>query len=109
MGEFSPDGPVESSGFERGPTGDPGPVGPPGPAGMIGPQGPQGERGSAAYVETFDAAPVWIVNHNLGRHPHTWAVSTLGNVEIDVCVQHVTMNQSRVYFDLPVAGIVRFT
>lgn len=109
MGEYSPEGPTESSGFERGPTGLPGPAGATGPAGGAGPPGPPGPNGSAAYVESFDAAPVWIVNHNLGRHPYTWAVETLANVEIDVVVQHVTANQSRVYFDLPVAGVVRFT
>lgn len=112
MGEFSPDQPVESAGFERGPTGatgEQGPQGEPGPTGAQGPQGPPGTNGSAAYVESFDAAPVWVVNHNLGRHPHTWAVEGLGNAEIDVLVQHVTVNQSRVYFDLPVAGVVRFT
>lgn len=109
MGEYSPDSPAQSAGFERGPTGDPGPPGPTGPAGDMGPAGPAGPIGASAYVETFDAAPVWIVNHNLGRHPHTWAVETLSNVELDVSVQHVTLNQSRVYFDLPVAGVVRFT
>lgn len=109
MGEYSPDGPAESAGFERGPTGDPGPPGPPGAPGVQGPPGPQGPFGTAAYVENFDAASVWIVNHNLGRTPHSWAVHTLSNVELDVTVQHVTPNQSRVYFDLPVAGVVRFT
>lgn len=112
MGEFSPEQPTETAGFERGPTGLPGPQGEPGPPGATGgqgPQGPAGTNGSAAYVESFDAAPVWIVNHNLGRHPHTWAVESSGNVELDVSVQHVSPNQSRVYFDLPVAGVVRFT
>lgn len=112
MGEYSPDAPTESSGFERGPTGLPGPQGEPGATGAtgnMGPQGPAGTSGSSAYVESFEAAPVWIVNHNLGRHPHTWAVETLAAVEIDVVVQHVTVNQSRVYFDLPIAGVVRFT
>lgn len=112
MGEYSPDSPTESAGFERGPPGPPGPPGAPGEPGATGPQGPAGPpgpSGSAAYVESFDAAPVWIVNHNFGRHPHTWAVESAGAVEIDVAVQHVTANQSRVYFDLPVSGVVRFT
>lgn len=109
MGEYSPDGPVGSAGFERGPPGPTGADGPPGPPGPMGPAGPPGETGASAYVESFGAAPVWIVNHNLGRHPHTWAVESTGSVEIDVHVQHVTANQSRVYFDLPIAGVVRFT
>lgn len=109
MGQYSPDGAAESSGFERGPTGATGEQGPPGPTGPQGAPGAQGPYGSAAYVEEFAADTVWIVNHNLGRHPHTWAVESLGNVEIDAAVQHVTPNQSRVYFDAPIAGRVRFT
>jgi hypothetical protein len=109
MGEYSPDAPTESAGFERGPPGPEGPPGATGPQGNMGLPGPAGPNGSAAYVETFEAAPVWIVNHNLGRHPHTWAVENLAAIEIDVLVQHVTPNQSRVYFDLPTAGVVRFT
>lgn len=109
MGEYSPEGSVESSGFERGPEGPQGPRGATGVAGAIGPAGPAGTSGSSAYVETFDAAPVWIVNHNLGHYPHTWSVANASQVELDVLVQHVTPNQSRVYFDAPIAGVVRFT
>jgi hypothetical protein len=67
------------------------------------------ETGAAGYAETFAAAPSWIVNHNFGRHPYSWAVETLGGVEIEVAVQHVTINQSVVTFDSPTAGIARFT
>jgi hypothetical protein len=67
------------------------------------------ERGAAGYSETFAAATTWIVNHNFGRHPYSWAVETLGGVEIDVAVHHVTANQSVVLFDTPIAGIARFT
>lgn len=112
MGEYSPDAPTESAGFERGPPGPqgtPGETGATGATGAMGLPGPAGPNGSAAYVETFAAASVWIVNHNLGRHPHTWAVESLASIELEVAVQHVSPNQSRVYFDLPVAGVVRFT
>ena len=61
------------------------------------------------YSAQFEAAPVWTVNHNLGRHPYSWAVETLGGVEIDVAVQHVSPNQSLVTFDVQIAGIVKFT
>jgi len=49
------------------------------------------------------------VNHNLGRHPFSSSVETLGGVEIEVAVQHVTTNQSVVSFDAPTAGIVKLT
>lgn len=49
------------------------------------------------------------MNHNLGRHPFSSSVETLGGVEIEVAVQHVTTNQSVVSFDAPTAGIVKLT
>jgi hypothetical protein len=49
------------------------------------------------------------VNHNLGRHPFSSSVETLGGLEIEVAVQHVTDNQSVVSFDAPTAGTVKFT
>lgn len=75
---------------------------------MQGPAGPAG-GGAVAYVEQFEAASEWVVNHNLGHYPYTWAVENLAHVELEVAVQHVTINQSRVYFDFPTAGFVRFT
>lgn len=77
-----------------------------GPEGPIGPTGPTGVAG---YSETFDAASTWVVNHNLGRYPFSSSVQTLGGVEIDVAVQHVSVNQSVVSFDVPTAGVVKFT
>lgn len=92
-----------------GDTGPTGPIGPTGATGAAGPAGPTGPAGAAGYSETFAAAPTWTVNHNFGRHPYSWAVETLGGVEIDVAVQHVTANQSVVMFDAQTAGIAKFT
>lgn len=92
-----------------GPTGSTGAQGPQGTLGPVGPTGPTGATGVAGYSETFAAAATWTVNHNLGRHPYSWAVETLGGVEIDVAVQHVTANQSVVSFDAPTAGVAKFT
>jgi hypothetical protein len=64
---------------------------------------------ATGYSQTFTAAATWTVNHNLGRHPYSWAVETLGGVEIEVAVQHVSINQSVVMFDSQTAGTARFT
>lgn len=92
-----------------GPTGATGSTGPTGPTGPTGDTGPTGPTGVVGYSETFGAAGSWVVNHNLGRHPFSSTVQTLGGVEIDVAVQHVTVNQSVVSFDAPTAGVVKFT
>ncbi len=44
---------------------------------------------------SFPAQPVWIVNHNFGRYPACVKVRTLGGVELDAAVQHVSANQIR--------------
>lgn len=58
------------------------------------------------HTETFEAAAVWIVNHNMGFEPPAVTVRTLGGVALDAHVQHVSQNQLRVYFDVPVSGII---
>ena len=99
---------VEAAGVgATGPTGPTGPSG--GDTGATGATGATGPAGAAGYSETFAAAATWVVNHNFGRHPYTWAVETLGGVEIDVAVHHVTANQSVVTFDAQTAGIAKFT
>lgn len=104
-GDTGPTGPAGPPGA----TGATGATGPAGAVGATGATGATGPAGAAGYSETFAAAPTWVVNHNLGRHPFTWAVETLGGVEIDVAVQHVSINQSVVMFDAQTAGIARFT
>lgn len=83
-----------------------GPTGPKGDPGDTGAQGPPGPAGGESYVEVFDAAAAWVVNHNLGRMPSAVAVTTLGGVVVDVAVQYVSVNQLQISFDRPLAGVV---
>lgn len=66
--------------------------------------GPQGEPGSAINHEyPFTESLVWTINHNLGRRPQI-RLLTVGGVEFDSYVQHVTDNQAVVTHNIPVAG-----
>lgn len=58
------------------------------------------------YSEQFEAGSVWTCNHNLGRYPACVQVRTLGGVVADADIRHVSPNQVRVYFDVPMAGVV---
>lgn len=60
----------------------------------------------AGYTNTYSAASSWTVNHNLGRKPSVQVLS-VGNVEIDASVTHVTDNQVVVQFVSAMAGSVR--
>lgn len=60
----------------------------------------------AGHSCEFPAAPVWVVNHNFGRTPCSLTVRTLGGAVVDAEVVHVNPNQTRVYFDAPMAGFV---
>lgn len=60
-----------------------------------------------SLVQTFSAAPVWTVNHNFGRHPLALTVETLGGVEVEAEVRHVSLTQTLIYFDVPTAGVVK--
>ena len=75
-------------------TGLPGPQGPPGPAGV-------GAPFSTTFVDPLDT---WVVNHNLGRSPAGVTITSLGGVELLADVQNVSVNQTRVYFEVPTAG-----
>jgi uncharacterized membrane protein len=65
-----------------------------------------GGEASEGYSEQFGACPVAVVNHNLGRQPCSCCVRTLGGVIVDAHVQHVSENQTRVYFDVPTPCVV---
>ena len=71
-----------------------------------GPPGPIGPGGLGDFEQTFSALSSWVVNHNLGRRPLV-SVTTMGGDEIGVRVLHTNDNQFVVYFDSPIAGIVR--
>lgn len=64
--------------------------------------------GGTRYSEAFEAAAVWIVNHNLGRHVIVSVTGAAGQ-EIEAEVRHVSTTQLRVYFDAPTAGSVLVT
>lgn len=82
-------------------------LGPSGPRGEQGEQGPPGESGAFSdFTQTFSAAAEWVVNHNLGRKPLV-AVSSTGGVEVEANVVHMSVNQLRVFFTVPLAGEVR--
>jgi hypothetical protein len=57
------------------------------------------------YNQSFEAAPVWVVNHNLGR-PVTLYVRGAAGQEIVAEVVYVSNVQARVFFDVPTAGSV---
>jgi len=99
-------GPIGPPG-RRGQDGARGPTGPEG-ASLPGPAGPPGPSGSAAstFTQAFSAAAVWTVNHNLGRFPAAVAVRTTGGVIVDVAIQHVSVNQLLVAFDVQISGTV---
>lgn len=77
-------------------------------AGFQGPPGPPGSPGSG-YVHTQASAETeWLINHNLGVRPAVAVIDTGGN-ELDVAVQHMSLNQLRIYFVTPTAGFARLT
>jgi hypothetical protein len=77
-------------------------VGPPGPAGS----GGGGGGGGFAYSHPV-ASTVWTINHNLGYHPALIELSTLGYLQIEGQVQHVSVNQTVVTFNSSIAGYAR--
>lgn len=62
-------------------------------------------RSYTGYTQGFAPASVWIVNHNLGRRAVVTVLNNAGE-QLDVYVRHMSVNQARVEFDVPVAGIV---
>lgn len=74
----------------------------------LGVQGLPGTGGSsAAYVHNQPTpAAQWIINHNLGYYPHV-SVLSVGLMEITADVQHVSINQTRIQFSTPTAGLAR--
>ena len=70
--------------------------------------GPQGPAGSgSAYVHTQgSAATTWTINHNLGFRPGVTVLS-VGGVEVEAEVTHVSVNQAVVSFVSATAGSAR--
>jgi hypothetical protein len=74
--------------------GPPGPTGPPGPA--------------SAFFEFAQPIPLadWIVNHNLGFRPNVAVFDDGGNVVL-AAVAHLSVNQCRINFAVPMTGRAR--
>lgn len=73
--------------------------GPPGPAGQGG--------GSVGYEHTqLSPAATWNINHNLGYRPSV-SVFSVGGVEVNAEVVHLSNNQTQVSFNTPYAGFAR--
>lgn len=80
-----------------------------GPAGPSGPPGPEGPPGLAASGLTFmQGTPdtTWVIDHNLGFKPAVEIIDQDGN-EVDGEVSHLNINQLRIYFVTPLAGLAR--
>lgn len=73
-------------------------------------RGPQGPAGSAtdSYNHTqSSASTTWTVNHNLGRLPIV-SLRSVGGVEIEGDVVHISTNQVQITFNVSTAGTGRF-
>lgn len=77
-------------------------------AGFQGPPGIPGSPGTGYVHSQASAEAEWIVNHNLGVRPAV-AVIDIGGNELDAAVQHMSLNQLRIYFTAPTAGFARLT
>ena len=74
----------------------------------IGQQGPAGTPG-AGYIHTQSvAASVWTINHNLGYKPAVTAL-TVGGLEMEVEVLHISINQTQISLVAAMAGTARLT
>lgn len=66
------------------------------------------EGGSVRYQHSqAPLSPSWIINHNLGVWPVSVTVLSVGGVEIDADVTHVSINQTIINFSAPTAGVAR--
>jgi hypothetical protein len=77
-----------------------------------GPQGPPGPQGAVGVPQSYlhtESSPAssWTVNHNLGFRP-TCTVFSVGSVEVEAEVTHISNTQSIIFFVQPTAGTARF-
>jgi hypothetical protein len=77
-------------------------------AGRQGPVGPPGAGGGNYEHVQSVASASWNVNHLLGFRPSV-SVKTMGGVEVLAEVLHISINQSLITFDAPMAGIANFS
>jgi len=70
-------------------------------------RGPPGSPGAGDFTHTqASASSEWIVNHNKGLRPLV-SIRTVGGVEVDAQIVHMTDNQLRIFFASPFAGTAR--
>lgn len=64
-----------------------------------------GGGGSEQYLRFVQSSALtpWTVNHNFGRFPVV-AIATLGGVEVEADVRHVSINQFQVHFNAAQTG-----
>lgn len=64
----------------------------------------QGSEAALKYQhDQTSPSAEWIVNHNLGFTPSIEVLNTAGR-EIEGDVLHISLNQTRIYFNQPIAG-----
>lgn len=61
--------------------------------------------GGGPLVFDYGASAMWVVNHNLGRNVSVEVLS-VGGAKIGAEVLQYSLNQVRVYFEVPVPGKV---
>ena len=83
-------------------------IGPTEPSVTIVNAGPVGPAGSGAgYNHTQSSAlTTWTINHNLGYNPSVQAF-TAGSLEVYGEVQHISNNQTLIYFNAAISGSAR--
>lgn len=69
----------------------------------VGMQGPPGLPAARYTHGQGSAAALWTVNHNLGFYPQVTVLSP-GGLELTAAIQHVSINQALVAFNIPTAG-----
>jgi len=76
-------------------------------ASLAGPQGPQGTAGVSFTHTQSTPSSTWTINHNLGYRPVVELLTT-GGERFDADVTHVSVNQTVVTLNFPLAGSARF-
>lgn len=76
--------------------------------GLRGEEGPEGPPGPAAAAQRFmhtqsSAEAVWLLNHNLGTFPAV-SVYSPGGIEIEAAIQHLSINQTEIRFNVATSG-----
>lgn len=77
----------------------------------LGRRGPQGAPGTsgAGYVHTqVTSLATWVIAHNLGYRPSV-AVTSVGGIEVEAEVVHISSTLLEVRFAAPYAGQARLS